>query len=320
MVVSTPQNDIGFLESLVAQKPTERGPQKVSEYIHGRRIMPPGTPLPGIVDIYRTPYLIEIMDNMSPSSPVQEQDIMKSVQSALTFGAENIIMPWTAEWNAEVLYITGTDALLKKWGKRLEPCIDSCGLRDQITAQVTDKKTRQTGDKQLSKRFKGGGGLDMGSAQSPSSLRSDSKQVLIIDEVDSAPEQLTTGEGNYVDVAGGRTEAFLWKKKIMRFSTPTTWDRSLIFKLFKLGDQREYYVPCKRCGKHFYMEFKQLVPEFKKGFLELAWLKCPHCDEPHFNSDKTNMLKLGNAFWKPEAISSGKYRRSYHIKFRRPSH
>ncbi len=305
--------DIEFLESLVAQKPTERGPRTVSGYIHGRRIMPASTPLPGIVDVYRTPYLIEIMDNMSPSSPIQEQDIMKSVQSALTWGAENIMMPWLAEWNAEVLYITGTEALLKKWGKRLEPCIDSCGLRDQITSQVTDKKTRQTGDKQLSKRFKGGGGLDMGSAQSPSSLRSDSKQILIIDEVDSAPEQLTTGEGTYVDVAGGRTEAFLWKKKIMRFSTPTTWDRSLIYKLFKLGDQREYYVPCKRCGKHFYMIFKQLVPEFKGGFLESAWLKCPHCDEAHFNSDKTEMLKIGNAFWHPEAVSSNKYRRSYHI-------
>lgn len=238
---------------------------------------------------------------------------MKSVQSAVTFFAENIMMPWLAEWHAEVLYITGTEGLLKKWTKRLEPCIDSCGLRGQITAQVTDKKTRQTGDKQLSKRFKGGGGLDMGSAQSPSSLRSDSKQILIIDEVDSAPEQLVTGEGNFVDVAGGRTEAFQWKKKIMRFSTPTTWERSLIFKLFNLGDQREYYVPCKRCGKHFYMEFKQLVPEFEKGQLKLAWLKCPHCDEPHFNSDKTEMLKLNNAFWKPEAIPVSKYRRSYHI-------
>lgn len=306
-------NDIEYLESLVDQKPTERGPRTVSEYIHGRRVMPPGSPLPGIVDIYRTPYGVEIMDNMSPSSPIQEQDIMKSVQSACTFFAENVIMPSAAEWNREVLYITGTEALLKKWGKRLEPCIDSCGLRTEITAQVTDKKTRQTGDKQLSKRFKGGGGLDMGSAQSPSSLRSDSKQVLIIDEVDSAPELLTTGEGNYVDVAGGRTEAFLWRRKIMRFSTPTTWDKSLIYKLFLLGDQREYYVPCKRCGKHFYMEFKQLVPEYKKGFLELAWLKCPHCDEPHFNSDKTEMLKIGKAFWNPEARSSNKYRRSYHI-------
>lgn len=311
--MTPPTTDIEFLTELVEQKPTGRGPRTVSEYVHGHRIMPAGTPLPGIVDVYHTPYLIEIMDNMSPSSPVQEQDIMKSVQSALTFGAENVIMPWCAEWHAEVLYITGTEALLKKWGKRLEPCIDSCGIRDKIISQITDKKTRTTGDKQLSKRFMGGGGLSMGSAQSASSLRSDSIQVLVIDEVDSAPELLKTGEGNYVDVAGGRTEAFGWKKKIMRFSTPTTYEASIIYKLFKLGDQREYYVPCKRCGKHFYMEFKQLVPEFKGGFLDLAWLKCPHCDEPHFNHDKTEMLKIGNAFWKPEAISSSKYRRSYHV-------
>jgi phage terminase large subunit GpA-like protein len=311
--MQTRLNDLAFLKTLTEQKPIDRGPKTVSEHVHNLRIMPPGNPLPGIVDIYRTPYLIEIMDNMSPSSPVQEQDIMKSVQSAMTFGAENVIITAAPRWNMEVLYVTGTDELLKKWGKRLEPCIDSCGLRGNIVSQITDKKTRTTGDKQLSKRFRGGGGLTMGSAQSPASLRADSIQMLVIDEVDSAPEMLRTGEGNYVDVASGRTEAFLWKKKIMRFSTPTTWEASLIFKLFKLGDQREYYVPCKRCKKHFYMQFEMLVPEYKAGYLELAWLKCPHCDEPHFNHDKTEMLKIGNAFWHPESKPMYKDRRSYHI-------
>jgi phage terminase large subunit GpA-like protein len=305
-------DDISFLENLVEQKPTEPGPRTATEFVHDHRIMPASTPLPGIVDVYRNPPMIEIMDNMSPDSPIQEQDLMKSVQSAATWAAENIIFTAAAKWNMEVLYVTGTDLLLKKWGKRMEPCIDSLGLRGQITAQVTDKKTRQTGDKQLSKRFKGGGGLDMGSAQSPASLRSDSKQMLVIDEVDSAPEQLKTGEGNYVDVAGGRTEAFLWKKKIMRFSTPTTWEGSIIYKEFLLGDQREYFVPCKHCGHMFFMKFKHLVPEYDKdGFLAYAWLKCPECSGKHVNSDKTIMLEEGE--WRPMAKPSHKYRRSYHI-------
>jgi phage terminase large subunit GpA-like protein len=307
-----PTDDNTFLKSLVDQKPTDPGPRTATEFVHGRRVMPPSTPLPGIVDVYRNPPMIEIMDCMSPSSPVQIVDIMKSVQSAVTWIAENVIFTAAAKWNMDVLYVSGTEELLKKWGKRMEPCIDSLGLRPLITAQVMDKKTRQTGDKQMSKRFKGGGGLDMGSAQSPSSLRMDSKQMAVVDEVDSAPEQVKTGEGNYLDIIMGRTEAFGWKRKILRFSTPTTFEGSIIKKEFELGDQRKYFVPCKHCSHMFFMEFKQLVPEYdEEGFLAYVWLKCPKCEGQHLNSDKTVMLANGE--WRPTAKPSSKYRRSYHI-------
>ena len=311
------QDDIKYLESLIDQAPTDIGPRKVSEYIHGHRVMPPGTPLPGIVDINRTPYIIEIIDNMSPSSPVREQYIMKSVQSALTWAAECVIAAWADTWPTKVLYLTATDKALKKWTKRLEAVLTSCGLRDKITADISNKKTRTTGDKQLSKTFQGGGALEMGSLQSPSDLASDSIQVAIADEIDRAPEQLKTGEGNFLQVLRGRLEAFLWKAKLMAFSTPTTWDASLIFKQFKLGDQREYFVPCPHCGHMFFMRFKMLQPEFdNKGFLDYVWLKCPsdECGGKILNSDKTYMLsREAGAEWRPTAIPSAKHIRSYHI-------
>lgn len=308
------RDDIGYLEFLIDQAPTDIGPQKVSEYVHGHRIMPPGTPLPGIVDVHRTPYIIEIMDNMSPSSPVREQYIMKSVQSALTWAAECVIAAWEDLWPTKLLYLTATDKALKKWTKRLEALLTSCGLRDKITTDIADKKTRTTGDKQLSKTFQGGGALEMGSLQSSSDLASDSVQVAIADEIDRVPEQLTTGEGNFLQVLRGRLEAFQWKAKLMAFSTPTTWDASLIYKQFNLGDQREYFVPCPHCGHVFFMKFKMLQPEFdKKGFLDHVWLKCPdaECGGVILNSDKTEMLAAGE--WRPMAIPSSKYIRSYHI-------
>lgn len=305
-------SDIEFLESLVDQKPVEPGAKTVAEVIHGHRIMPPGTPLPGIVNVYRSPFLIEPMENMSPSSPIQKTTIMKSVQSAVTWMAENVIAAWMLSWPTKMLYLTATDKALKKWTKRLEPLIDSCGLRQRITAAVTDKKTRTTGDKTLSKTFMGGGALEMGSLQSPSDLASDSVQVGIADETDRAPEQLKSGEGSFLRVLAGRLEAFLWKAKLLVFSTPTTWEGSVIFREFKLGDQREYFVPCKHCGHMFFMEFKHLVPEYdKKGFLDHAWLKCPKCEGKHVNSDKTEMLDRGE--WRPMANPSSKYHRSYHI-------
>jgi phage terminase large subunit GpA-like protein len=308
-------NDIEYLETLVEQKPSERGAQTVVEAIHGRRIMPPGTPLPGIVNIYRTPYLLEPMQNMSPSSPIKRTTIMKSVQSAVTWMAENIMSAWLLYWPTKILYLTATKEALTKWTKRLEPLITSIGLRKKIVSSNTDRKTRTTGDKALSKTFHGGGALEMGSLQSPSDLASDSVQVAIADEIDRAPEQLKSGEGNFLRVLAGRLEAFLWKAKLLVFSTPTTWEASLIYKEFKLGDQREYFVPCKHCGHMFFMTFKMLVPEFdKNNMLETVWLRCPKCGGRHVNSDKTWMLDPENgAEWRPQAIPSSKYHRSYHI-------
>jgi len=308
-------DDIDFLQLMVDQKPTEDGCETVTEAIHEKRIMPPGTPLPGIVDIYRTPYLLEIMENMSPSSSVRRTTVMKSVQSALTWAAENIIAAWCRWWPTKLLYLTATDKALQKWTKRLEAMITSMGLRERIVASNTDRKTRTTGDKALSKTFQGGGALEMGSLQSPSDLASDSVQVAIADEVDRAPEKLKTGEGNFLSVLAGRLEAFLWKAKMLVFSTPTTWEDSLVFKEYKLGDQREYFVPCKHCRHMFFMEFKHLVPEYdENGQLDYAWLKCPKCGGRHVNGDKTWMLAPDNgAEWRPTAIAQDKGHRSYHI-------
>jgi phage terminase large subunit GpA-like protein len=308
-------SDIEYLETLVEQKATDEGVTSMVDAIHGKRSMPAGTPLPGIVDVYRTPYLLELMDNMSPSSPVRRTTCMKSVQSALTWFAECVIAAWMEHWPTKLLYLSATKEAIGKWTKRLEALIDSMDLRRLIVASNTDRKTRTTGDKALSKTFKGGGALEMGSLQSSSDIASDSVQVAIADEVDRAPEHLRSGEGNFLRVLSGRLEAFLWKAKLLAFSTPTTWDASLIYKEFKLGDQREYFVPCKHCGHMFYMQFKQLVPVYDKNkLLDYAWLKCPECGGKHVNSDKTWMLAPENgAKWIPQAVPSMKYHRSYHI-------
>lgn len=313
--MTPPTTDIEYLESLVDQKVTDLGATSIAEAIHGKRTMPPGTPLPGIVNVYRTPYLLELMENMSPSSPIKRTTVMKSVQSAMTWFAECVIAAWQLHWPTKMLYLTATREALSKWTKRLEALITSMGLRDRIVSSNTDTKTRTTGDKALSKTFQGGGALEMGSLRSSSDLASDAIQVAIADEVDRAPEQLTSGEGNFLRVLAGRLEAFTWKAKFLVFSTPTTWEDSLVYREFLLGDQREYFVPCKHCGHMFYMEFKHLMPEYDRdGMLDYAWLQCLECKGKHVNSDKTWMLSLDSgAEWRPMAVPSMRDHRSYHI-------
>ncbi|MCK5604108.1 phage terminase large subunit family protein [Candidatus Pacearchaeota archaeon] len=304
-------NDIAFLKEQTAQKPVDPPPQLISEFIQGLRVMPMGTPIPGPVDLSITPYLIEIMDNMSPYSPIQRTSIMKAAQVGMTFAIENVIGYWMKASPSMILYVTATGELLEKWtSKRLDPLIDSIGMRDRITAQTDNAKSRRTGDKLFSKQFIGGA-LEMGSAQSPGSLRSDSVRILIIDELDGAPAQLRTGEGSFDQVASARTNAWGIRKKICMLSTPTTYEESLTWIHFQAGDQRYYKVPCPHCNEFQILEFKNLKPTFEKGHLRQVHYECPHCSGKIFNYIKTVMFRKG--YWESTAIPDSVYHRSYQI-------
>lgn len=304
--------DLDFLTVLNNQRPTEPPPRLISSWVDGRRVMPSNTPFPGPWENARTPFGIEIADNMAPFSPVHTTSVMKGAQLGLTAWAENVVGYWMDPMPTEVLYVSATDELLEKWAtKRLEPLIDSIGMRSKIFAQADiGAKSRRTGDKMLSKEYIGGT-LNMASAQSASGLRSDSKRILVLDEVDGAPRMLKTGEGNWLDVVYARKNAWGARGKVLEFSTPTTFEESLIHERWEAGDRRVYKVPCPRCSVVDVLEFANLKHEMRAGQLYQVWYECPHCQGVIHNHEKTWMMNQGQ--WEPTAIASSKGHRSYHI-------
>jgi phage terminase large subunit GpA-like protein len=300
-----------FLLELYGQRPVHKPIERVSEYIEGKRVLPPNTPFPGFWTNDKTPYSIEIMDNLSPASPIQHTVVMKGAQLGLTAAAENILAYWIDEFPAEILFISATDESLKKWAtKRLEPLIDSCGFREKLFAQVASKGSRRTGDTTFVKEYVGGT-LNMSSAQSPASLRSDSKRILIRDEVDGAPAQLRTGEGNWLDVSYARTNAWGSRRKVLDFSTPTTFEESLINKEYENGDQRKFFIPCPYCHKYQVLTWERIRAENKAGILDQVYYLCEFCEEAFFNHHKTALFAKGK--WEPTATAHSKFFRSYHI-------
>jgi phage terminase large subunit GpA-like protein len=262
--------------------------------------------------------MVEIMDNMSPASPIRHTGFMKAAQIGATAGAcENVIAYWIDESPAEILVVTATEALLERWAvKRLDPLIDSCNFRHKIYSQTESKNTRRLGDKVFSKEFVGGN-LNMTSAQSASGLRSDAVRILIRDEVDGAPKLLRTGEGHWMDVSYARTFAWDDRKKVMDISTPTTWEDSEINVIFQRGDQRKYFVPCPLCGKMQILRFGNdktqygLKAETKAGEFVSAYYLCDYCHDAIFNHNKVSMLTAGK--WEPTAKSSSPYLRTYQL-------
>ena len=304
-------SDYGFLRECSEGRSTDPPPALISEYIHNKRILPPGTPMPGPMDVYYTPYFVEIMDTMGPYSGVSVVSVCKGVQIGATANcAENVIAYYMDANPTEILYCSATDALLEKWTKRLEPMIDSCGFRGKISDQTENTKSRKTGDKMYSKEYPGGS-LSMTSLNSPAGLRSESKQVVIIDEVDGARPKLSTGEGSPVFILHGRAAAFGARAKFMEFSTPSTFENSVIWRRYEVGDQRKYYVPCPYCDEFQVLDFKQLRPEYDGELLDSAWYECLECKSRIENHQKTGMLASGE--WRPTAVSKSKNHRSYHI-------
>jgi phage terminase large subunit GpA-like protein len=288
----------------------------VSQYAEAKRVLPPGTPFPGPWNNNRTQYLVEPMDNMSLNSLIQRSVVVKAVQLGFTAAGENVTAYWMDAIPSEILFLSGSEGILNRWTKRLEPLIDSCGIRKKLSSQNQTKQKRRTGDKMFCKEFPGGS-LDLGSAQSPGALRSDSKRVLIRDEIDGAPKTLRTGEGLWLDVSYARTNAWGSRRKVLDFSTPTTYDKSSIWPEYLRGDCRKFSVPCPHCGG-----FQFLVWEGGKNGagikwrmdgdrVEEVWYQCEHCGGAIKNHDKAKMIPQGE--WVPTAISESPTLRSYHI-------
>lgn len=309
-------NDINSFILINNEKPVEPPPKLISQYIEGRRVMPSNTPFPGYWENWRSHYAVEIMDSLAPWSPIRNVDLMAAAQVVKSATVENVIAYYMDACPSPILYVSGTDDLLQKWGpKRLEPLIDSIGMRSKLFMQTENKHSRMTGDKANQKLFTGGF-LEMASAQSPAGLRADSVKILILEECDSAPRDLTTGEGRWDLVVEARTKAFEMRKKILAVSTPTTLEMSIIFDRFQLGDQREFFVPCPYCKKDQTLTRGSvegshgLRASTKAGETEFVYYQCEHCREAIFEHQKNWMIPRGH--WEPSA-TGGRLRRSYHI-------
>jgi len=313
-----PLSDIDFLLQLNDQMPVTPPIPRISEYVENRRIMPPNSPNPGFYDASYTPYMIEIMDCLSPQSPIRHVSLMKGVQIGATTGIlENTIAYYMGACPSDILFVSATQDNLKRWAmKKLEPLIDSCNLRQLIQHTTDNLKSRKSGDQALMKEFLGGT-LIMASAQSAPALRQDSVRILLRDEIDGAPILLRTGEGDWLEVSAVRTDAFGLRGKIADVSTPTEHQTSNIRLLYESGDRRKYLVPCPYCGEYQELRWGNeetkygIKAETKAGRISKVYYACQKCGDAIHNSHKTYMLSKGR--WEPTAVSDDPAHRSYHI-------
>lgn len=287
----------------------------VSEWADRYRMLSPNASAePGRWRTDRTPYLRQIMDDLSSHSPVEEVVWMKGAQVGATEAGNNWIGYFIHISPGPALAVMPTDETVKRNSEtRIAPMIESTPV---LAERIAPAKSRDGDNTKKSKSFPGGV-LVMTGANSAVGLRSMPVRYLFLDEVDGYPIDLDS-EGSPIKLAKARTRTFR-NKKIYMISTPTIKGASAIEKAFEVTDQRKFHVPCPYCGLLQPLEFDRLTYEVEEGEAgkqmvvpETVAYVCEGCDQPIQERQKTIMLAAGE--WRATKPKNANWRVvGYHL-------
>lgn len=318
-------SDINWMIENIKAIKDEHITLSVSEWSESTRYLPSSvTPLPGYYSFDVAPYLREIVDCMSIDSPVRIVAIMKGAQIGATVGVLENTIGYGIEHikSAPMMAMTVDKEVAQlRVDQYIMPMLFHSNLSHLIQSNETEnlRKTGKTKDK-IS--WAGGGFLLPFGATNANKLRSFSIQYLLIDECDGFKKSIGR-DGDPVKLAMERTSSYTLTRKILILSTPLIAGNSRINEEFLKGDQRYYFVPCKKCGFKQSLKWQQinkstgeiygLTFAHKKGEIDISSIRyiCENCGESHINADKYKMLNGGK--WRPTTKAREFGRRSYHI-------
>lgn len=270
----------------------------VSQWADEFRVLPQKAAAePGRWRTDRTPYLREVMDCLSPHSPVQRVIFMKAAQVGGTECGNNWLGYVIHHAPGPMMMVQPTVDTAKKYSKqRIAPMIEETPA---LNERISPARKRDSGNTQLVKDFTGGV-LVMTGANSAVGLRSMPVRYLFLDEVDAYPFDVD-GEGDPAGLAERRTTTFA-RRKIFLVSTPTIKDASKIESEYEKSDKRRYFVPCPHCGNMDWMRWKNI--QWEKDIPETAKLLCETCGALISEYHKTEMLLKGE--WRSTAPGDDK--------------
>ena len=197
---------------------------------------------PGPYSSARTPYLREIMFELSNQSIVKKVIFKKGAQVGATAAGLNWIGYIVDHDPGMTMIIWPTLPDAKKNSKiRLDPMFQAT---PRIRKKLSTGNNRDAKATVLLKDFENGA-LIISGANSASSLSSIPAKNIFGDEIDRWPDDVE-GEGDPIGLVEARQRTYS-RKKAFYASTPTFKRSSKINREFRMSDQRWYYVPCPHC-------------------------------------------------------------------------
>ena len=221
----------------------------------------------GPYDYSLTPYLREIIDTLSPYHPAKIVAIMKGSQLGFTDGLLVNGICWMMANNpGNAFFLSADEAASKETTEsRLDQGIASCGIQHLIGPNTIRKRNQRTGDTNKSKEFPGGR-LIIGGLQSINLV---SKQRTVkfgfFDDWEGAPIS-DKKEGSTFRLIQQRFKTAAKTMKQYYIATPATRP-SNIEKVYLMGDQRKWRVPCPKCGTFIELLWHGTVEGEKVGVI-----------------------------------------------------
>lgn len=282
-------------------------PLTVSEWADANRVLSQvGSAEPGPWKTARTPYLREIMDQLSEESPARIVAFKKSSQVGGTEVASNWLGYIMAHAKGPVAVVMPTEKSLNDWmSQKFEPMANETPAVSAVLA----RRSNSGSDNNAQRKKFTGGILYAKTAGSTAELKSTSLRYAIADEVDEY--DWSTDQGDPLGLLEVRLTTF-HDRKLFAPSSPTMTDASRIDELYDAGDRRRYHVPCPHCGELQHFVWSNLRwakrPDNPRRITD-AWYVCRECGSEIPEHHKTDMLAKGR--WIAEA--PGAPYPSYHI-------
>ncbi len=243
----------------------------------------------------RTPFVCEILDELSPTSPTETVVLVKPTQQAGTTIGQIFLCGMMDMYPGPALMILPTDAMARSFSKKkLMPAIKAT---PRLQGKIKEPKSRQADNTILEKAFPGGS-VKLTGAASGASYRSETIKYLLIDDFDGVEIDIE-GEGDPRSLADRRTGTFPGRKVFIN-STTTRKETSNIWRAYEASSQGRYEVPCPYCKKYQYLQWGSVDSDFgikferdDDGEITDVWYECEHCHKKIREHKKTWMTAKG---------------------------
>jgi phage terminase large subunit GpA-like protein len=310
-----------WLGERIARGAKPRDLLTASQWADRHRVMRTGTNAPGPWRTALTPYLRDIMDDLSEHSPVRKVVFIKSSG----VGGTEAMYNWLGYvmhhlQNKDLLVVVPTLELRdRSFNPRLAKMIDESEALSGLVTTASRNKANRGDLLEYGARAR----IIKAGANSPDSLRSDHLPYVICDEVDAFPWDVG-GEGDPMTLIENRQRTFS-RAKTYLVSTPTLEGQSRIDIEYRRTDMRRYHVPCPHCGEYQHLEFGGKAgahglkwrtappPEDDPHHLPQvldAWYVCRHCGAEISEGHKPDMLAAGHWVAQRPGV---KLARGYHL-------
>ncbi|OFA05181.1 phage terminase large subunit family protein [Duganella phyllosphaerae] len=269
--------------------------QSISDWAQDNRILPPDSPEPGAWRNNRTPYLVGIMDALSPSSKYREVYLKKGHQLGGSALGENFIGHSITSAAGNILAVFATVEDAEKWElSRFEPMRESTKA---LRKRVLDAGIKGADNTKRRKKFPGGF-IQLIGANRPGGLKSSTMRYVLLEEMDEYAGDIGN-QGSPEELARKRTSNFGKKARIFGNSTPTIKGASAIDRNYERGDKQHYMVHCPDCRASQYFKWSNM--KWPKGQPEKVAYACDCCGA--LNTESAWKTKgYINAHWLPTAV------------------